>query len=265
MSSFRIDRQYVSFVSAEAHAVVTGSRISEEIEAAEEKDERQQLAAEEFRLICEQMKAKIIKEAEDRADMIVQKAENDASAIKAEAEKKAGLLIEEARQKAESLKNKAKADGQNEGIKIAEQIYEAKRKQDELDLNSLKNTLHMSYGALVDQMRDEVLSLVFGIVKKIINIKLSESDEVFMNLINSAIDELKYTGTSSIYISPEDYKRYFGKEPHELNSGSGKVNIYEKDDFKSGDLVVESDGEILDYSVSRQIERLEKVFREARN
>lgn len=265
MSSFRIDRQYVSFVSAEAHTVITGKQHKKEPEADKEKEEKKQLAAEEFRLHCEQLREKIVKEAEDKADLIVQKAENEAKEIRAEAEKKISLMMEEANKKAEALKKKAKTDGQNEGIKIAEQIYEAKRKQDEADLQAIISKLHASYGAMVDQMKDEILNLVFGIVKKIINIKLDESDEVFINLINSAVENLKYTGTSSIYISPEDYKRYFGKEPRELTGGSGKVNVYEKEDFKQGDLVVESDGEILDYSIGRQVAKLEKVFREARN
>ncbi len=263
MSSFRIDRQYVSFVSAEAHSVAAAGRNDEAYADIGDKQPDASLAAEEFKKRCEQLRERIIKDAEEKADQIMTAAENEAARIKAEAEKRAASLIEEAGAKAEQIKSKARAEGYDEGLKSAEKENEAKRREARDCLTALQKSLRDAYSQLVESLRDEVVALVFGVVRKIIGVKLSESDEVFMGLINNAIEELKHAGTASIHISSEDYRRYFGKDQPAEQSGRVKVSVVEEEDYACGDLVVESEGEILDYSIGRQLERLEKVFREA--
>ena len=52
---------------------------------------------------------------------------------------------------------------------------------------SSSKTIHVS----LMEARGDVISLIIDITKKILEIKLNESDDVFLELINNAIDELK--------------------------------------------------------------------------
>ncbi len=263
MSSFRIDRQYVSFVSAEAHSLINAGKPAETQTICESISAEIPAVSEELRRQGEQIKARLINEAKERAAKIIQEAEAEANTILTEAEKKAGKITDEAKGRAEQLAIKAQTEGYAEGIRKAEKAAEAKKKEDIESLKIMQDSLKDSYSSLVDSMRNDILSLVFGIVKKIINVKLDESDEVFMGLVDSAVEELKRAGNVAIHISSEDYKKYFGKEKIEELTDSGKVSLIEEDEFRHGDIVVESDGEILDFSVGRQLERLEKVFKES--
>jgi flagellar assembly protein FliH len=263
MSSFRIDRQYVSFISAEAHSLAAAGRTDETHADAGDKKNDARLSAEEYKKQCERLRERLIKDAEEKADQIITAAENEAARIRSEAEAKAAGLIEEAGKKAEQIRSKARDEGYDEGLKNAEKDNEAKRCEARDCLASLQKSLRDAYSQLVEGLRDEVVNLVFGVVRKIIGVKLSESDEVFIGLINSAVEELKHIGTAAIHISSEDYRRYFGKEQPAEQNGRVKVSVVEEEDYGCGDLVVESEGEILDYSIGRQLERLEKVFMEA--
>ena len=112
-------------------------------------------------------------------------------------------------------------------------------------------------------MQDEIVALVMEIVRKIINVKLSQSDEVFLGLVQDALEHLKQTGSISIRVSPEDYARYFGRERGipDLDAGEAKIAIVEEPDFSPGDLIVESEGEIIDLSIDRQVTQIENAFR----
>ncbi len=148
MSSFRIDRQYVSFVSAEAHSVV--GRRSETEAAGNGVSSDARLPLEESRRQAEQLKAKLLKEAEEEAALLLREAQAEAERMAAEADKKAAVLIGEARDRAEQIKSRAQAEGYAEGLKNAQKAAEAKKAEDKASLLSMQASLRDSYSALVE-------------------------------------------------------------------------------------------------------------------
>jgi flagellar biosynthesis/type III secretory pathway protein FliH len=96
--------------------------------------------------------------------------------------------------------------------------------------------------------------------RKVIGINI-RSRTKFFRLVQDALERLKQTGSVVIRVSPEDYARYFGNGIRpELDAGEMKIAVAEEPEFKTGDLVVESEGEIVDLSVDGQLNRIEEAF-----
>lgn len=182
------------------------------------------------------------------------------------ASEEAREIVENAKKQSEELVRQAKLEAERLRREAAEQLEAASREQkclQEQEIRNLEESLRANYDALVVGIQSEVVALVMEIVRKIINIKLSQSDEVFLGLVQDAMERLKQAGSISIRVCPEDYARYFGHERGipDLDAGEARIAIVEEPDFSPGDLIVESEGEMLDLSIERQITLIEDAFK----
>lgn len=256
MSSFRIERQYVSFKTVETpnvHPVEQAIRSGGKGDYAGQKNG-----------CCATIIERAQTDAEKRADQILKRAEKEGKRIVGTAKAQADEIIEEARKSAENIREKARAEGYALGIRNAGAEAEARRIAEAEKLRQMIEKLRSDYSGLLESMQQDIKSLVAEIARKIINVKLQESDKVFIGLINDAIDKLKQTGYLIIRVCPEDYARYFGgdAEGSGINAGEAKVIAVEEETFAPGDLIIESQAEMLNLSVERQIRQVEKALSE---
>lgn len=268
MSSFRIDRQYVSFISAETHSVFQPGQLAgaKALFADVPSACRTEQGGETDRR-CAAILEQAERDAREKARIILENARSQADAAMAQAKQEADELLDGARARAAAVLDEAKQAGYAEGMRRARSDAEQAKAAAERELLRLEETLRSEYSGLVDGLRAEVISLVMDIVRKVINTKLCESDDVFLGLVNAALEQLKHSGTVLIHVCPEDYARYFGARPAAECVGGGKSDllVVEEAEYMPGDLVLETEGELLDYSVSRQLDRLEHAFSQEGN
>ncbi|NLF34884.1 MAG: hypothetical protein GX585_02845 [Clostridiales bacterium] len=246
MSSFRIDRQYVSFVTAETRPVCPAGR---QTGAAAPGTVRQEAAP-------------AAEQAREEAARILRGANSEAVDMLKKAKELADDVLREAREQARGIREEAKAAGFLEGQEDARARAEAERQEDAGALARLTGQLRGQYSDQVDSLRTGVIALVMDIARKVIDVKLSASDQVFLALVDSALERLRQKGSAAIRVSEADYRRYFGQEgaARRLRFGQESLLVVEEESYAPGDLVVESDGELLDYSIGRQLGRIEKAF-----
>jgi len=256
MSSFRIDRQYVTFEASDMCAADgTLKQISDPSGYGDpnlaEMDEYQ-------RALFEQEK----KKAEDKAKRILENADQKAESILQHARKTAAAIIRESQDNAGSVLEAAKAEGYSQGKKEAKADAAVRKKEEAEQLRRLADSMKTEYAKLLDGMHDDVISLVMEIAKKIIDVKLQKSDEVFMALVNDAVSRLKQASNIIIHVSSEDYERYFGDGETEkkIVGTNAKIAVVEEESYSPGDLIVESEGEALDLSISKQLEKVKIAF-----
>lgn len=267
MSSFRIDRQYVSFVTAETQPVYAVhhtenkpySSVGMESDCESEMDYDEHIRKELFE--------KAESEAKEEAQQIIDLARSEADLVIESAKVTSEKIIKKAKSDAEILLEEAKKAGFMEGQKIAFHEAEMRKQEEREDYQKLVDQLKSEYSNLVDKMQVDIISLVMQIVKKIIHIKLEQSDEIFIGLVTDAMERLKQTGTIVIRVNSDDYNRYFTGKLTDIgiNTGDTKIIVVEEQSYSRGDLVVESEGEMLDSSVSRQIELVEDALRNEGN
>jgi flagellar biosynthesis/type III secretory pathway protein FliH len=250
MSSFRIDRQYVAFETAETQPVCAANAVKK---TSPVKDD--DMSADLSRLYNE-IYEKLQREHAEQAELMLSRAAAEAEEITRKAREQAEEILRQAKREAEALKEEL----------IAEMTAaEAERKiRAENALSELEAQLRSDYEELVDGMRGKVVALVMEIVRKVIGIRMEESDEVFTNMVKDALDRLKQTGSVLIRVGPEDYARYLGAAGGSvlevLDTGETKITAVEEPNFSKGDLVVESEGEIVNLSINRQLELIENAF-----
>lgn len=249
MSSFRIDRQYVAFQTAETEPVFATNQVQQSPETYDETGGYDGDLSKLYNEIYE----RLLDEHAEQAELMLSKASEESREI-----------IEKAKKQAEEIISRAKEDASKFRKEIKEQIESEENKRKSLEqkeLLRLETELRSSYDTLVGGLQDGVISLVMEIVRKVIGLRLSQSDEVFIALIRDALERLKQTGSVIIRVGPEDYARYFGHErAPNLDTGETKVTVVEEPDFSPGDLIVESEGEIVDLSIDRQIRQIEDAF-----
>lgn len=256
MSSFRIDRQYVSFVTAETksvphpqeYSVGTGSSGTDGRTAQEDPQ-------------CVEIMNKARETARREAALLLEQARSEADGILLRAKRQADGMTEEAKSRAAAIREDAKRSGYSEGRKTAEAEAAQRRSEEAGQYAQLVHKLQEDYAGLVDGMREEIIALVINIVKKVIDFKINHSDEIFLGIVNNALEQLKQSKTVIIHVRSEDYQRYFGSDAENgLHLDKANVSVTEEEGYAPGDLMVESEGEMLDFSIGRQIERVEKAL-----
>jgi len=255
MSSFKIERQRVRLVQPETT-----------IPTRDEKPVRPD--EEEINRIYAEIFERLTREHQEQAERLLEEAGEKARRIIDEAREQAGEILAQAEEEARKFRREAEEEifAKEEERRAAFERQcqeEARRNQEALRL--LVEELQNRYKALVDEVREGAAALVMEIVRKVIQVKLSESDEVFMSLIRDAIERLRSQGAATIRVSPEDYARYFGQKPgwqDRLETGDLKLSAVPDSSFTPGDLVVDTEFECVDMSVSRQLREIEKALSE---
>lgn len=251
MSSFRIERQYVTLVAPDT-GLLCGLDEERDLFALGEELERCRAEARQEALQSAEREAeRLLEEAKAQAQAILDKAREDFL--------QTALAAERA---AEARKQEALQEGLRLARQEAEVEAEARRGREAAELARMTDKLRADYALLVDALEGDALCLVLDVVKKIIGVKLEESDEVFLGLVGTALEQLKQTGAVLIRVGPEDYHRYFGdrQAPGAAHFGKTEALVVEEEEFRHGDLVVESEGEVLDFSIDKQLRRLQDAF-----
>ncbi len=251
MSSFRIDRQYVAFETAETQPVYATNK-NQEAKSALTDDTTPSAA--DISKIYNEIYERLQNEHAEQAEYMLSKAADEAHEIIAKAKKDAEEMMLRARLDTEKMRD--------ELIFEMEAASSLRKSQAETILVELETTMRNDYSKLVEGMRSDVIALVMEIVRKIIGIKLAQSDEIFVGMIQDALERLKQTGSIIIRVCPEDYARYFSDERGEIefDSGDFKISAVEDPNFSQGDLIIESEGEMIDLGIHRQIDLIEKAF-----
>lgn len=251
MSSFRIERQYVTLVAPDARLLYGVEEERDPFALAQELERCRAEARQEALRIAGQEAERLLEEAQTQAQAILDKAREDSLQTALAAERAAEARKQEALQ---------------EGLRLARQEAEAeadaRRGREAAELARMTDKLRADYALLVDALEGDALCLILDVVKKIIGVKLEETDEVFLGLVSTALEQLKQTGAVLIRVGPEDYHRYFGdrQSPGAAHFGKAEALVVEEEEFRHGDLVVESEGEVLDFSIDKQLRRLQDAF-----
>ncbi len=180
------------------------------------------------------------------------------------AQVKAQKLAKAAECEAETLKNDAREQGYNEGMADAaekiEQVIAARNEEASAlikELAAYKNDLYV-------KLMDSVLPLAMDIAEKIINIELQKDDRVYMEIAKKAVLELKQSDSFTVRVGRGEFDKYFkdGGQWLREQTGSGAFEVICDPGLAAGDLVIESDEEVVNASIAMQLEKTQQYLRE---
>jgi flagellar assembly protein FliH len=139
-----------------------------------------------------------------------------AETIVADAETEAARVLEEARLRAEELRRDAYDEGFSEGRAAGEEKSAADAEivaaEGRAAFERVLAELNGALGSARDEfevMKGQVKTLIFEIVRKIVNLKHENDDKFFIDVIEGALERVKPEGKLTVSVGEADYERFF--------------------------------------------------------
>lgn len=196
-----------------------------------------------------------------------------------EAKREAQEILERARAQAEEDLAAAKEEGYRtgygtgyrEGMARGEaecrENYKEKLAAFESDMRRALGSVETAKENCLRRYLDELKDCAIAIGEKVIHISLRSSGEVIKKMIVSATEKLKKTAWVKIYINKCDYDMMMETDADildELSHLSDNIKFIVMDKEERGNCIIEMPEEIVDVSVSTQIENIKDILENVR-
>ncbi len=198
-----------------------------------------------------------------------QKRDNERIALDAKAA--ADNILEEANVKAMEILGSAQADYENEMAKAREQGYndgmDVAKEEFLKMMTKLKNVIDgitdmQKY--ILNSAREEIADIAVSVVRKIMSMDISRSDEVLMSMIIEQMHSFKNYQKVRIYLSGYDIQTDVLADAliaNKLLESRDCLTIQNIDEAPEGTCIIETETQMEDISISEQLENLIKNVR----
>ncbi len=188
-------------------------------------------------------------------------------------------ILEEARKQGDKLKEEARTQGYEEGLlkgqkegeekALAEGRAVWKKETDAFQDQIASYVREMDYARdkVVEKYLDDLKDISLAVAEKIIRISLKDSADVTKRMILAATEKLKKKAWVKIYVGKGSQERKLNGDRElldELSRISDNVKIVMMEDAEAGTCIVEMPDEIIDASVSTQMENIRDILNNAR-
>lgn len=205
--------------------------------------------------------------AQVQANAILQDAREEAEAFRAKA-------LGELEKELDELRERAKKEGYELGYVqgIAEGRLEAQRELDEKaaaqekEISAFLKDAVRARDQLLEDSKQDLKELALAIAEKVIRVSLKSSGDILIRMIESATAKRRRCEWVQIYIADCDARASANTVPElaeALSRLSDRVRIIPMADDESGTCIIEMPDEILDVSVSTQLDNLRGILSNA--
>lgn len=199
-----------------------------------------------------------------------------ADAILAQAKRQGEEMLEEYRQQAiqqaDQLREQAHQEGFRQGyadgmIKAKADSEAQTRQALQQQADQVKDFLDQAEKAredMVDQMKGEMCDLSIAIAEKVIHVSLKSSREIILRMVQMATERLRRREWVRIYIGGCDSRELAQISPELTASLAGlsdHIKLIPMKNDESGTCIIEMPDQIIDASVSTQLDNLKDILR----
>lgn len=207
----------------------------------------------------------ILDEAQQEAAKIIEKGRQDAAVLYEEAQKTAEHLTQKAYDEAYQAGNdQGYEDGYNQGFtKGYEEAYNDNKAAGEALQKALHDFEEQRQDELVRSL-DELKFLALEIAGKIVDERLKDDQDVYLRMIEKALETFRSYKWVDIYIGEEpQLAAYIESSLAERMAKSSKyLRVRMSEDKPVGYCTIETDAGVVDVSVQTQLEQIRDVLTE---
>lgn len=216
-----------------------------------------------------------VAEEKDREDQEARFASESANEIIEEAEAKAKQILEDARSQADLLRQKAFQEGEEEGreegyraaFEEQRRLLDEEVRQLQEDAADVINSLSIEKDRLLEQYIDDLKKISLAIAEKIIQTSLQSSGDIVKRMILAATDKITKKQWAKIYITKCNTGISMDVDTDFLDAMSklsDNIKIVTMDNGEEGTCIIELPDEIIDASVSTQLENIKDILNNVR-
>lgn len=198
-----------------------------------------------------------------------------ANEILEEAERRAEQLLADARGQADILRQKAFRDGYEEGRQEGtREAYEEQRRLLDQEIRQLQTnaadviqSVSIEKTKLLEQYVDDLKRISLAVAEKIIQTSLQSSGDIVKRMILAATDKITKKQWAKIYITKCDTGISMDVDTEFLDAMSklsDNIKIITMDNGEDGTCIIELPDEIIDASVSTQLENIKDILNNVR-
>lgn len=208
-------------------------------------------------------------EEEDLAD------DASSSEIIEKARHKAEQILNDARKQAEILREKAYAEGMEEGRMAGyRQAHEEQRLLLDEEINSMKRNIKdliesvtIEKTKIIESSIDNLKDISLAVAEKIIKTSLQSSGDIVKRMILAATDKMTKRQWAKIYVTKSNTAMSLEVDTEFLDALShlsDNIKILTMDDGEEGTCIIELPNEIIDSSVGTQLENIKDIINNAK-
>ncbi len=188
-------------------------------------------------------------ESGEQIQQFVQRARQQAEAIIAEARQQAAVLQQEAEERVEQLL-------QQRAGEEAARVRQEEAAKFEAAANELLDRFQRSADMALENLAGQVATLAAGATTKIIRRQVAADDEIVLDVIADAMEQLSDIKRLRIVINPADEEVVSGHQAALLKHASGleRLEIVSDDSIEPGGCLLDSDRGEVDARLSSQLE-----------
>lgn len=190
---------------------------------------------------------------------------------KREAEDRRDKALRELEQELDELREQAKKEGYDigfaqgiaEGRMEAHQELEAKAAAQEKDIQAFLKDAVRARDQLLEDSKQDLKELALAIAEKVIRVSLKSSGDILIRMIESATAKRRRCEWVQVYIADCDARASAQTVPElteALSRLSDRVRVIPMAGDESGTCIIEMPDEILDVSVSTQLDNLRGIL-----
>lgn len=214
-------------------------------------------------------------EEERREEQEQRYASEAANEIIREAEEKAKQILADAREQADILRQKSFRDGHEEGRQEGRrEAYEEQRRLLDEEIRQLQTnaadvikSISIEKAKLLEQYVDDLKRISLAIAEKIIQTSLQSSGDIVKRMILAATDKITKKQWAKIYLTKCDTNISMDVDTEFLDAMSklsDNIKIITMDNGEEGTCIIELPDEIIDASVSTQLENIKDILNNVR-
>lgn len=192
-----------------------------------------------------------LKSLQTKKETMLDKVYDDIKGAKENWEKEKEVLIEE-----------TKRVGYESGFKQGE--IDSKKANEALytETNKIVLAAKEDYYHTLDQSDETIVELAINTAEKIINQKINDKPESFLDIVEEAIQEIKDQSVITIYLHPKNYQQVLKQKKELIASvdGSITISIYTDKNLSENDCHIEHPLGKVDVSVDTQLTQIRKTL-----
>lgn len=240
---YKIEREYVTQTKSAISSVYNELKAVYEDEAVTNGDEA-----------CDDV------EMPAKNDMIIESAKRISENMIKKTREKCEQIIEEAEKNKVNIEKEAYDAGYSAGLAKAQEDCSEKLIKAEEKSGVMIAEAELIRKNIIQNSENEVIELVFDIVKKILKTELKDNDHIYNSLIVDSLEKIANSNAVTLYINPADLERIFIDGEIVTDKGTVSLDIRTASDIDEGNFIIETQGGTIEMNADKQIQKLRNNF-----
>jgi flagellar assembly protein FliH len=199
----------------------------------------------------------------EEPEISLEEVREEAERLIAEAKEKAVKLIEKASKQSEGIKNQAKQEGFQQGLKEGQAKAVQELSVQEKRLFEKGERLEADYQTKLEELEPRLIDVIANVFEKVFHVQFDDKKEILLYLVQNTILNVEGSKEFQVRVSDQNFQFLETHKGEILERVGSSLNVeFLLDPFvKENQCVIETDSGVFECGLGIQLENLIKAIR----